>query len=129
MYIVAQCGENESDGYRLLKIELANDLIYEGSLADILFHDDRVYSKRDIQVLLSTVHNGNKAYYRCYFMRNRTGGLIRVCSAKAILGFVRFTRYYYIVVANEIKPEGVIMGHIVYSITVSLPYSSSRLEL
>ena len=49
---------------------------------------------------------------------NRTGGLIRVCSAKAILGFVRFTRYYYIVVATETKPEGVLMGHIVYSITV-----------
>ena len=52
-----------------------------------------------------------------------------MCSAKAILGFVRFTRYYYIVVANEIKPEGVIMGHIVYSITVSLPDPASRLEL
>ena len=61
MYIVAQCGEDENDGYRLLKIELASDLAYEGSLSDILFDDNRVYSKRDIQVLLSTVHNGNKA--------------------------------------------------------------------
>ena len=61
MYIVAQCGAEESDGYRLLKIKLASDLAYEGSLSDILFDDNRVYSKCDIQVLLSTVHNGNKA--------------------------------------------------------------------
>ena len=43
-----------------------------------------------------------------------------VTGAKAILGFVRFTRCYYLVVATETKPEGIIMGHVVYSITVGI---------
>lgn len=46
------------------------------------------------------------------------GGLTLITSAKAILGFVRFVRCYYLVVATETKPEGIIMGHVVYSITV-----------
>ena len=41
-----------------------------------------------------------------------------MCTAKALLGFIRFTRYYYLAVATEVKPEGVIMGHTVYSISV-----------
>lgn len=47
-----------------------------------------------------------------------TGGLVRVASAKAILGFVRFTSYYYLVIATELKPEGMVMGHVIYSIAV-----------
>lgn len=43
-----------------------------------------------------------------------------MCSAKALLGFVRFTRFYYLVVATEVKAEGMIMGHVVYSISVRL---------
>lgn len=46
------------------------------------------------------------------------GGLTLVTSAKAILGFVRFVRCYYLVVVTETKPEGIIMGHVIYSITV-----------
>ena len=52
------------------------------------------------------------------YLTLRTGGLSRVTNAKAILGFVRFTRYYYLVYATELKPEGMIMGHVIYSITV-----------
>ena len=46
------------------------------------------------------------------------GGLTLVTSAKAILGFIRFVHYYYLVVVTETKPEGIIMGHVIYSITV-----------
>ena len=46
------------------------------------------------------------------------GGLTLVTSAKAILGFIRFVRCYYLVVVTETKPEGIIMGHVIYSITV-----------
>ena len=48
----------------------------------------------------------------------RTGGLTFVATAKALLGFVRFTRHYYLTIATEVKAEGVIMGHVIYSISV-----------
>ncbi len=60
MYIVAKCGDGE-DAYRILKVELTTDLAFDAPLSEILFDDNRVYSKRDLQILLSTVHNGNKA--------------------------------------------------------------------
>lgn len=60
MYIVAKCGDGE-DAHRILKVELTTDLAFDAPLSEILFDDNRVYSKRDLQILLSTVHNGNKA--------------------------------------------------------------------
>lgn len=65
-----------------------------------------------------------KRLYSIVLSFNRTGGLLRLASAKAILGFVRFTQYYYLVIVTETKPEGIIMGHIIYSILVRFLLSS-----
>lgn len=61
---------------------------------------------------------GTKRMLSCSYLLHSTGGLTFVCTAKALLGFVRFTRHYYLTVATEVKAEGVIMGHMIYSISV-----------
>ncbi|CBK24216.2 uncharacterized protein [Blastocystis hominis] len=109
LYLVAEVPDCHGDGFRLLKIELCEPGTLSEPLSDIIFDDERTYSKNEIQILLRTLHDGNKSM----------GGLTLVTSAKAILGFIRFVRCYYLVVVTETKPEGIIMGHVIYSITNS----------
>ena len=106
--------------FHILKIRLSFSKKYEGPLEEILVDDNRSYSRSQLQVLLSTVHEGNKAFDSRVGVRSRTGGLVRMMSAKAILGFVRFTSFYYMIIATELKPEGILLGHVIYSIAVAL---------
>lgn len=62
MYVVAQCNTQEDPRYRILKIELASNHSYEGTLEDYLFDDEREYDKQSLTRLLSTINQGNKAY-------------------------------------------------------------------
>ena len=118
MYIVAQKESKPEDQYYILKIRLATSKEYEGTLDDLVVDDGRAYSLEALRVLIAAIHNGNIAYFNEHYLTHRTGGLSRVTNAKAILGFVRFTQYYYLVYATELKPEGMIMGHVIYSIAV-----------
>ena len=65
MYIVARINSKD-EIYRLLKIELALNMNYEGELSDYIFDDGREYSKQSISTLLTTIRDGNKAYFRFY---------------------------------------------------------------
>ena len=123
LYVVSQSKENEGDVYHILKIRLSFSKKYEGPLEEILVDDNRSYSRNQLQVLLSTVHEGNKAFDSRRRVRSRTGGVVRLMSAKAIIGFIRFTSFYYMVIATELKPEGILLGHVIYSIAVAFPLS------
>ena len=61
MYIVAKVNST-GEMYRLLKIELAVNMNYEGELSDYIVDDGREYSKQAISTLLATIRDGNKAY-------------------------------------------------------------------
>ena len=87
-------------------------------MEDIIFDDGREYDLQSVNTLLRTIRDGNKSYFLAIIHIITFRGLTHVCTAKALLGFVRFTRYYYLAVATEVKEEGAIMGHIIYSIAV-----------
>ena len=61
LYVVSQSKEEEEDVYHILKIRLSFSKKYEGPLEEILVDDSRSYSRNQLQILLSTVHEGNKA--------------------------------------------------------------------
>lgn len=67
MYVVAETAIEGEQRYRVLKIELASNNEYEGTLEDYVFDDGREYDKQSMMILLSTVHNGNKASLPFHF--------------------------------------------------------------
>lgn len=62
MYIVAESGSSPNEEYHILKIQLSSSKQLEGSLEEYLIEDGRSYSRMSLQILLSTIHNGNKAF-------------------------------------------------------------------
>ncbi|KAL8925761.1 MAG: hypothetical protein Q9208_003258 [Pyrenodesmia sp. 3 TL-2023] len=87
--------------YRVLKIDRTaepEDL----SIAE----DDIVYTRKETNQILNAVDDGNKA----------SGGLKIRCSAWGLLGFIRFTGAYYMLVITKRTQVAVIGGHFVYQI-------------
>ena len=62
MYITAKYCVNGNTMYRMLKIELASNNEYEGTLADIIFDDGREYDEQSLKILLSTINSGNSSF-------------------------------------------------------------------
>lgn len=62
-YVVAESGSVPNEEYHILKIQLSSSKQLEGSLEDYLIEDGRSYSRASLQVLLSTIHDGNKAFF------------------------------------------------------------------
>lgn len=101
--------------FRILKIDRTVD---SGDLS--IAEDDIVYTKKEMNQLLNTVDDGNKA----------SGGLKLKCSTWGLLGFVRFTgAYYMLVITKRSQPVAMIGGHYIYQVDgtelVSLTMSSS----
>ncbi|EED12839.1 polyphosphoinositide phosphatase Fig4 [Talaromyces stipitatus ATCC 10500] len=87
--------------YRILKIDRTSDS------DDLnLVEDDIVYSKHEMNQLLETIEDGNKS----------SGGLKLRCSAWALLGFVRFTSAYYMLLVTKRSSVANIGGHFIYQI-------------
>ncbi|EAW14517.1 phosphatidylinositol-3,5-bisphosphate 5-phosphatase [Aspergillus clavatus NRRL 1] len=85
--------------------------------------DDIVYTKREMSQLLDAIDDGNKS----------TGGLKLRCSAWALLGFIRFTDAYYMLLVTKRAQVAMLGGHYIYKIDgtelISLTASnSSRLK-
>ncbi|KAL4769038.1 SacI homology domain-containing protein [Aspergillus nidulans var. acristatus] len=100
--------------FRILKIERTCDT------DDLnIIEDEIVYTKRQMSQLLDAIDDGNKS----------SGGLKLKCSAWAILGFVRFTGPYYMLLATKRSQVAMLGGHYVYKIDgtelISLTTSSS----
>ncbi|KAL6710421.1 phosphatidylinositol-3,5-bisphosphate 5-phosphatase [Coniothyrium glycines] len=87
--------------YRVLKIDRTSP---PGLLS--IFEDDIVYNRREMHQLLSTIDDGNKS----------TGGMKLKCSAWGLLGFIRFTEAYYMLLITKRNQVAMLGGHYVYQV-------------
>jgi len=87
--------------YKLLKIDRTAP---PGQLS--VFEDEIVYSKKEVTQLLTTIDDGNKA----------TGGLRVKCSFWGILGFIKFTDSYYVLLITKRQQVAMIGGHYIYQV-------------
>ncbi|WEW61210.1 phosphatidylinositol-3,5-bisphosphate 5-phosphatase [Emydomyces testavorans] len=98
--------------FRILKIDRTTE-----SDDLIVAEDDTVYTKREMNQLLDAVDDGNKS----------SGGLKLRCSAWGLLGFIKFTGTYYMLLITKRSQVAMIGGHYVYQIddTELIPLSTS----
>ncbi|KAH8696712.1 polyphosphoinositide phosphatase Fig4 [Talaromyces proteolyticus] len=98
--------------YRILKIDRTS-----GSDDLSLAEDDIVYTKQEMNLLLETIEDGNKS----------SGGLKLKCSAWALLGFIRFTGAYYMLLVTKRSSVANIGGHFLYQVdgTELVPLTTS----
>ena len=87
--------------YRILKIDRT---VESGDLS--LAKDDIVYTKKEVNQLLSAIDEGNKA----------SGGIKLRCSAWGLLGFIRFTVDYYMLLVTKRVQIAMVGGHYIYQI-------------
>ncbi|KAL6160953.1 phosphatidylinositol-3 [Exserohilum turcicum] len=71
-----------------------------------IFEDDIVYNRREMHQLLDTIADGNKA----------TGGMKLKCSTWGLLGFIRFTEAYYMLLISKRSQVAMLGGHYIYQI-------------
>lgn len=87
--------------FRILKIDRTAE---SGSLS--VAEDDIVYTKKEMNQLLNAVDDGNKS----------SGGLKLRCTNWGLLGFIRFTGAYYMLVITKRSQVALIGGHYVYQV-------------
>lgn len=87
--------------FRILKVDRTAD---EGSLS--IAEDDIVYTKKEMSQLLNAIDDGNKS----------TGGMKLRCSTWGLLGFIKFTGAYYMLVVTKRSQVAMIGGHFVYQV-------------
>ena len=87
--------------FRILKIDRTSE---SDELS--IIEDDMIYSKREMVQLLDAIDDGNKS----------SGGLNQKCSAWALLGFIRFTGAYYMLLVTKRSQVAMLGGHNVYQI-------------
>ncbi|KAI5861633.1 SacI homology domain-containing protein [Durotheca rogersii] len=98
-YIVG--GEVTEKRYRILKID-RNTHDSDLSITD----DGIVYTKKEMNSLLNTIDDGNVA----------TGGIKERCTTWGILGFIKFTGPYYMLLITRKSTVAMIGGHYIYQI-------------
>ena len=74
--------------FRMLRIDRTSA---PGQIA--LFEDDMTYDRRQMNEVLASIDEGNKA----------TGGLRMKCNFWGLLGFIRFTESYYMLIITQRK--------------------------
>lgn len=87
--------------FRILKIDRTDA---PGNLN--ISEDEIVYTKREMSALLNTIDDGNKS----------TGGLKMRNSTWGILGFIRFTGPYYMLLITKRSQVAMIGGHYIYQV-------------
>ena len=87
--------------YRVLQIDRTSP---PGHLN--IFEDDIVYDRREINQLLNTVEEGNK----------NAGGMKLKLSTWGLLGFIRFTEAYYMLLITKRTHVAMTGGHYIYQI-------------
>jgi len=87
--------------FRVMKIDRTTS---PGRLS--VFEDDIVYDRREVSQLLNAIEDGNKG----------TGGMKIKCSTWGLLGFIRFTEAYYMLLITKRTQVALIGGHYVYQI-------------
>lgn len=78
--------------------------------------DDIVYERKEIFRLLGTIQDGNKG----------TGGLKLRCSTWGLMGFIRFTDAYYMLLISKRVQVAMLGGHYIYQVdgTEMIPLST-----
>lgn len=103
--------------YRILKIDRTSGS-GELSIAD----DDIVYSKTELHAMLGAIDDGNRS----------SGGLKIRMSTWGLLGFIRFTGEYYMLLVTKRSSVAMIGGHYIYQIDgtelVSLSTPASKVK-
>ena len=103
--------------FKILKIDRTAD---SGGLN--LAEDDIVYTKKEVNQLLNAVDDGNKS----------SGGLKLRSTTWGLLGFIRFTGDYYMLLITKRSQVAMIGGHYIYQIDgtelVSLSTPSIRFK-
>jgi hypothetical protein len=101
--------------FRILKIDRTAE---SGDLS--VAADDIVYTKKETNHLLNAVDDGNRS----------SGGLKLKSSSWGLLGFIKFTGEYYMLLITKRSQVAIIGGHSVYQVDgtelVSLTASSAR---
>lgn len=101
--------------FRILKIDRTSEDGDELGIAE----DNIVYTKRQMSQLLDAIDDGNKS----------SGGLKLKCSAWALLGFIRFTGAFYMLLVTKRSQVAMLGGHYIYQIDgtelISLTTSNS----
>ncbi|KAJ5239244.1 Polyphosphoinositide phosphatase [Penicillium chermesinum] len=87
--------------FRILKIDRTSE---SGDLG--IIEDDMIYTKREMVQLLDAIDDGNKS----------SGGLKQKSSAWALLGFIRFTGPYYMLLVTKRSQVAMLGGHNIYQI-------------
>jgi hypothetical protein len=87
--------------YRVLKIDRTSA---PGHLN--IFEDDIVYNKREMNQLLNAIEEGNK----------NAGGMKLKCTSWGLLGFIRFTEAYYMLLITKRAQVAMMGGHYVYQV-------------
>jgi hypothetical protein len=85
--------------FRILKIDRTAEM---GDLS--IVEDEIVYTKDEMSQLLNAIDDGNKG----------NGGMKLRCSTWGLLGFIRFTGAYYMLVVTKRSQVAMIGGHFVY---------------
>lgn len=99
--------------YRILKIDRTT------TGAELNMTDDKIaYSLKEINQLLDTIDDGNRG----------TGGIKLRCTAWGLLGFIKFTGPYYMLLITKKSPVAMIGGHYIYQIegTDLVPLAPAR---
>ena len=87
--------------FRLLRIDRTSP---PGQI--VLFEDETIYTRKQMSEVLTSIDEGNRA----------TGGLRLRYSFWGLLGFIRFTEAYYMLIITKRQQVAMIGGHYVYQI-------------
>ncbi|KAF2488097.1 SacI homology domain-containing protein [Neohortaea acidophila] len=87
--------------FRMLRIDRTSP---PGQIA--LFEDETTYDRAQLKDVLASIDEGNQS----------TGGLRMKCHFWGLLGFVRFTESYYMLLITKRQQVAMIGGHYVYQI-------------
>lgn len=90
--------------FKLLRVDRTSA---PGQLA--LFEDETIYDRRQMNETLAGIDEGNKA----------TGGLRLKCVFWGLLGFIRFTEAYYMLIITKREQVAIIGGHYVYQVVAT----------
>jgi hypothetical protein len=112
-YIVG--GDVTEKRYRILKIDRnTHD-------SDLSITDDKiVYSQKEMNSLLDTIDDGNKG----------TGGIKQRCTTWGLLGFIKFTGPFYMLLITKKSTVAMIGGHYVYQVdgTELIPLTPAKFK-
>ncbi|KAK8080863.1 phosphatidylinositol-3-5-bisphosphate 5-phosphatase [Apiospora hydei] len=100
-YIVG--GDVTEKRYRILKVDRNT---HEPDSELTITDDKIIYSQKEMNALLDTIDDGNKG----------TGGIKQRCTTWGLLGFIKFTGPYYMLLITKKSTVAMIGGHYVYQV-------------